>query len=218
MSIYHPIYRQPGFTLLELLIAITVFSIISTITYSGLKVVLDTEEQTRGHLERLSQLQIGMSLLQRDIEQAVKREIRDEFGDSQPAMYSGSFTDILLEFTRGGYPNPMALQRSGLQRVGYLLEEETLYRLTWPTLDRAQETEPRRNRLIDNIKSMELVFFDQQMRPHSEWPIKNQETDNNPQNPLPKAIELTLELEKMGNIRRLFRVAEGPAVAPDNDG
>ena len=171
-----------------------------------------------GHLERLSQLQIGMSLLQRDIEQAVKREIRDEFGDSQPAMYSGSFTDILLEFTRGGYPNPMALQRSGLQRVGYLLEEETLYRLTWPTLDRAQETEPRRSRLIDNIKSMELVFFDQQMRPHSEWPIKNQETDNNPQNPLPKAIELTLELEKMGNIRRLFRVAEGPAVAPDNDG
>lgn len=218
MSISHPINRQPGFTLLELLIAITVFSIISTITYSGLKVVLDTEEQTRGHLERLAQLQIGMSLLQRDIEQAVEREIRDEFGDNQPAMYSGSFTGILLEFTRSGYPNPMDLQRSGLQRVGYLLEDETLYRISWPSLDRAQETEPGRSSLIDNIKAMELVFFDQQMKPHSEWPMANQDTDNNPQHPLPKAIELTLELEKMGNIRRLFRVAEGPIVNPDSGG
>ena len=81
---------QMGFTLMELLIAITVFAILSTITYSGLKTVLDTEQQTSQHMELLSQVQIALNLIQRDIEQAVSREVRDEFGDSLPSMRSGA--------------------------------------------------------------------------------------------------------------------------------
>lgn len=208
--------RQQGFTLLELLIAITVFSILSTITYSGLKAVLDTEERTRDHIHRLSQLQIGLNLMQRDIEQAVVREIRDEFGDSLPAMQSGGISSMLLEFTRNGYPNPMNLRRSGLQRVAYQLEDDALYRITWPSLDRAQDTSPRRSRLFANIQNIELIYYDQQMKRQQTWPAVTTGGDN-PQYPLPKAIELTLEFESMGNIRRLFRVAEAPAASPDSD-
>lgn len=200
--------NQTGFTLLELLIAITIFSILSTITYSGLKIVLDTEQQTRKHIDRLSQLQIGLNLIQRDVEQAVAREVRDEFGDSLPAMRSGGLSGMLLEFTHGGYPNPMELKRSGLQRVAYQLEDHSLYRLTWPTLDRAQQTSPRKSILLEKIKSAEINYYDQQMKPHTEWPASSEGNNQTPQHPLPKAIELSLELERMGLIRRLFRVAE----------
>ncbi|MEN8165853.1 MAG: type II secretion system minor pseudopilin GspJ [Pseudomonadota bacterium] len=208
--------RHQGFTLLELLIAITVFSILSTITYSGLKAVLDTEERTRDHIHRLSQLQIGLNLMQRDIEQAVTREIRDEFGDSLPAIRSGGISSTLLELTRNGYPNPMNLQRSGLQRVAYQLEEDALYRITWPSLDRAQDSSPRRSRLFADIQNVELIYYDQQMKRQQTWPAVSTEGDN-PQYPLPKAIELTLEFEGMGKIRRLFRVAEAPATSQDGD-
>ncbi len=199
---------QMGFTLLELLIAITVFSILSTITYSGLKTVLDTERHTRNHLERLAQTQIGLNIAQRDIEQAVARQIRDEFGDTLPAMRSGNLTGMLLEFTHGGYSNPMEVKRSGLQRVAYQLEDNTFYRLTWPSLDRAQDTTPSKIILFEKVNSAEINYYDQQMKPHTEWPATTDGNDQNPPYPLPKAIEVILELETVGRIRRLFRVAE----------
>jgi general secretion pathway protein J len=199
---------QTGFTLLELLIAITIFSILSTVTYTGLKTVLDTEQQTRVLLENLANIQIGLHLLQRDIEQAVNREVRDEFGDALPPMRSGGMTGPLLEFTHGGYPNPMEVKRSSLQRVAYQLEEDRLYRLTWPALDRAQETMPAKTSLLSKIKSVQINYYDQQMKPHAQWPEEVQEASEASQYPLPKAVEVSLEIEGVGSIRRLFRVAE----------
>ncbi|MEJ2589951.1 MAG: type II secretion system minor pseudopilin GspJ [Candidatus Thiodiazotropha sp.] len=196
-----------GFTLLELLIAITIFAVIASFVYAGLKVVLDTKKQTDEYLDRLTHLQLGLNLMQRDIEQTVDRPVRDEFGDPQAALRSGGQSTLLLELTRGGYANPMKLPRSSLQRVGYQLEDETLYRVTWPALDRAQNTEPHRQRLFGGIKGIEIVYYDQAMAKKTEWPAQKtgaQQTVT----ALPKAIEVDLELDKWGNVRRLFPVAQ----------
>jgi len=199
---------ESGFTLLELLIAITIFSIIVSFVYAGLNAVLDSKQRTDKHLAWLAQLQLGMNLMQRDIEESVERPIRNEYGDSQAAMTSDGFSGLLLELTRGGYANPMKLPRSDLQRVGYQLEEEKLYRLTWPTLDRAQNSEPRRQLLFDGVKEFDLVFFDQAMERHTRWPPQATAGKDKVTTPLPKGIEATLELDKWGKLRRLFSVSE----------
>jgi general secretion pathway protein J len=198
--------RHRGFTLLELLLAITIFSIIATFAYAGLKVVLDTKQQTDEHLERLSKMQLGMHLLQLDIEQAVDRPIRNEYGDTEPALRSGGQSEMLLELTRSGYANPMKLARSQLQRVGYLLEEETLYRVTWPVLDRAQDTEPRRQKLFTGIESLTLNLFDKDMKRQTSWPPLSSGVTSG--SGLPKGIEMEIETKTMGNLRRVFRVPE----------
>jgi len=201
---------------LELLIAITIFAILAAFAYTGLKVVLDTGAQTSRRIEYLGRLQIALNLMQRDIEQAVPRGIRDEFGDPQPALLSGSGPGILFEFTRQGRPNPLHLARSDLQRVGYQLSEDpavdgetrTLYRLSWPVLDRAQGSQPRRSTLVDGIKGIEVHYLDQRMKPQSTWPKPN---DSKPPGyALPKAMELIMDIEGLGKIRRLFRMAEAP--------
>lgn len=197
-----------GFTLLELLIAITIFAIIATFVYAGLNVVLDTKQQTEQHLERLSKLQLGLHLLQRDIEQAVNRPVRDQYGDSQSALKSGGLSELLLELTRGGYANPLKQSRSTLQRVGYQLEDDSLYRVIWPTLDRASESEPRRQRLFNEVESVEIVFYDQEMKKRNEWPYSQSGANSEPSPTLPKAVEIVIEFEKWGKIRRLFRVAQ----------
>ncbi|MCU7810956.1 MAG: type II secretion system minor pseudopilin GspJ [Candidatus Thiodiazotropha sp. (ex Notomyrtea botanica)] len=203
-----------GFTLLELMIAIIIFAIIATFVYAGLDVVLDTKHQTDEHLDRLSKLQLGLHLLQRDIEQSVNRPIRNEYGDSQPALQSGGLSDLLLELTRGGYANPMKLTRSHLQRVAYQLEDEALYRITWPTLDRAQDSKPRRQKLFDQIKSIELVYYDQAMKKQTTWPVQNTGNQSTQTPALPKAIEVIIELDKWGKLRRLFRVAQTMQAQP----
>ncbi|MEW8586507.1 MAG: type II secretion system minor pseudopilin GspJ, partial [Candidatus Thiodiazotropha sp.] len=196
-----------GFTLLELLIAITIFAILATFVYAGLKVILDTEHQTSLYSQRISKLQLGLNLMQRDIEQVVGRPVRDEYGDQQPALKSGGLSGTLLELTRGGFSNPMQLSRSNLQRVGYSLEENTLYRLTWPSLDRSRESEPHRQILVTEITSLGLVFYDEKLQQKREWPPRT--TGNEELDPaaLPVSIELKMELKDWGVIRRLFRAA-----------
>jgi general secretion pathway protein J len=202
--------HSQGFTLLELLIAITIFAIIATFVYAGLDVVLDTKQQTEQHLNRLSKLQLGLHLMQMDIEQSVDRPIRDQYGDQQPALKSDNLTELMLELTRGGYANPLKQSRSTLQRVAYQLEDESLYRVIWPTLDRASESEPRRQRLFDQVKGVELTFYDQDMKKHDEWPVSQSGSNSTPSSSLPKAVEIVIELDKWGKIRRLFRVAQSP--------
>ncbi len=143
----------------------------------------------------------------------MNRAIRNEFGDSLDTMIGDERSDMFLEFTRGGYPNPMQLQRSNLQRVAYQLEDGVLYRNTWQTLDRPPDSTSKRVRLLDKITSIKIIYFDQQMKPANEWPPSNQNGEDTTPNPLPRAIEFTLEIEKMGRIRRLFRVVEIPAIA-----
>ncbi len=195
---------QHGFTLLELLIAISIFAIIATFVYSGLKVVLDTEQQTRLYSNRMTRLQLGLNLIQRDIIQAVNRPIRDQNGDTQPALASGGFSGFLLELTRQGYANPMKLHRSNLQRVGYQLEEETLYRVTWPVLDRAQDTEPNRFKLFDQINTLEITYYDKELNKQDRWPPEISGVDADKPPNLPVAIEINMELKDWGNIRRIF--------------
>jgi general secretion pathway protein J len=195
-----------GFTLLELLLAITIFAIISTFMYAGLKVVLDTEQHTTRYNQRITKLQLGFNLIQRDIIQLTDRKIRDQHGDHQAALYSGGLSGVLLELTRGGHANPMNLPRSNLQRIGYQLEEETLYRYTWRVLDRAQDSEPNKFKIIEGITSLEMIYYDKDLNKLNQWPpeIRGSEPDEEP--PLPVAIEINLELEDMGEIRRIFPV------------
>ena len=114
-----------GFTLLELLVAISIFGLLSVIAYSGLNSVLNTRQVLDEHMERLAEIQRTNLFLTADLRQIVKRDIRDEYGDLQKPLISNELnsdiTSRLIELTRSGYPNPLGVTRSNLQRVAYRL-------------------------------------------------------------------------------------------------
>lgn len=201
-----PTHRVPalatgrGFTLLELLVAMTVFSVMSVLAYGGLRSVLDASEASELRAERLAQLQVAFSILGRDVEQAIGRAIRDEYGDTQPPVQAGVLADgMLLELSRAGWRNPARAARSTLQRVAYRLEEETLYRYQWLVLDRAQNSAPAEAELLTGVKDVRLRFLDETLQWHSQWPPLNRTEV------MPKAMEVVLELDEWGEITRLFR-------------
>ncbi|UCE89614.1 MAG: type II secretion system minor pseudopilin GspJ, partial [Pseudomonadota bacterium] len=95
--------RQVGFTLLELLVALAVFAVMSAMAYGGLSSVLNMREQTDAAAQRLASVQRAFLRIERDLEQSVTRGVRDAFGSMQLALEAAEDGDNgRLEFTRIG--------------------------------------------------------------------------------------------------------------------
>ncbi len=193
-----------GFTLLELLVALAIFGLVAVMAYGGLGTVLEQRAATDESAQRLSALQKTYLVMQRDIEQAVARAIRDEFGDEQAPL-----TGVpSLQLTRGGWSNPAGRPRSSLQRVGYNLEDQQLIRYTWPILDRAQDSEPLKQALADSIISMEVRYLDTANNWRDTWPDLEPRGGMPPASGLPVAVEIMLEHERYGNLTWLFQLPQ----------
>ncbi len=199
--------RQSGFTLLEVVVAVAIFAVMYTIAASGLSSALKSREVVEAQAERLAEVQKGITILARDIEQAVNRPIRDAYADEQPAMSGGSIGSQVLEFTRGGLRNPANYHRSHLQRVGYTLQEGELWRLTWARVDRGLEAEPKYARLLTEVEGVELRFLGRDNQWLDNWPPPPPSNPEDKQEALPRAVEINIQLKDWGTIRRLLRVA-----------
>lgn len=202
--------KQQGFTLLELLIASIIFALMAIMAYGGLANVMDNSEASKLALHRLKQLQQTVSVLNRDFSQLVSRPIRDEYGNQLPPLAAGSNIDYLVEFTRGGRSSPPALARSSLVRVAYRLDEDKLVRLHWPQLDRSPNMEAKQTVLIDDIESISIRYLAQNKEWQQQWPPLNAAEpaiDGQPAAPeRPDAIEIVLQLNDWGDIRRLYPI------------
>jgi len=184
-------------------VALAIFSLLAVMSYNGLKTVLNQQAATEIQADALAEMQKVYLLVQRDIEQVMPRPVRDEYGDEQPALAGGDE----LQLTRGGWSNPAGRLRSSLQRVGYAYEDRQLVRYSWTVLDRAQDSEPRRQVLLDDIEEMTIRYL-----------AGNNEWDESWPNPLssggapaaaaglPKAVEITLDHERFGPLVWLFRL------------
>lgn len=196
-----------GFTLLELLVALSIFALLSAMAYGGLNAVMRSQQVTTEQAERLAQLQKAFFWLGRDITQASTRKIRDEFGDEQAAMVGISIGERRLELSRNGWRNPVGRKRSNLMRVAWGVRDETLVRLHWNVLDRAQDSKPLETEMLDDVEELELRFLDDKQKWHDVWPAISRGEESKVA--LPLAVEVILETGREGRIRRVFEVAGG---------
>lgn len=193
-----------GFTLLELLIAIAVFAVMSAMAYGGLNSVILNTTHSKIALERIHAVQHALFVMGRDLTQIVPRDIRDEFGNVQPYLSTNNNTDYLLEFTRGGHRNPAKLKRSNMLRIAYKYEDNKLNRFFWPQLDRVQGMDPYEKILLDDVTQIQLKYLDETGNWQSQWPPASNTGATT--SPRPVAIELRIELKDWGEITRIFRV------------
>lgn len=190
-----------GFTLLELLVAFAIFAVFAVMAYGGLSAVLDSRTAVERQAARLAQLQWAFLAIGRDLEQTSTRGVRDTLGAPLNALQGGAGSMPLLEFTRDGYQNPTGLRRSTLQRVGYQVKDDKLIRLHWRELDRSQDAQPVSVTLLDKVTQVQLRFLDDQLQWHDSWPPPDTKVGAAG---LPRAVEMTVDLQDLGRIMRLF--------------
>ena len=170
--------------------------------------MLVQQSYTEQAADRLGELQKMYLVMQRDIEQIVPRIVRDEFGDAQQPLIGGD----TLRLTRGGWRNPAGRQRSTLQRIGYAYEEQQLVRYTWSVLDRAQDSEPLKQPLIEDVERLQLRYLESNDVWKEQWPDAADLVDNEVAEgllglpALPKAVEVTIEHKMYGTLVWLFQL------------
>ena len=209
-----------GLTLIELLLALAIFSILASLAYGGLNSVLNTREAVTAQSKRLADVQRSFVRLARDLGQVAPRAIRDIHGDVQPAIHSGIDTynyvrqdfdtgedteytaNVLIEFTVAGKRLLPNQRRSTLQRVAYAVNDKELLRLNWSVLDRAQDSQPYVTVILSDIEDVAFRYLGSDGEWHDEW--SNSDTVILE---LPVAVEVSFKVEQWGELRRVFLVS-----------
>ncbi len=187
-----------GFTLVEILIAMAIFTVISVITYTTLTSAINVSNHTSDVAKRLADIQRVLMLMERDLIQMAPRPVIDEYGEEQPAFLITDLSTEGFEFTRGGYQNPARLNRSLLKRVAYEIRNEELYRRTWEVLDRATQTEPEfEESLMKGVTRFEITAYDDKWV--EKWPPERSDTQQEAgPDLLPRAVRIFMEVEDYG--------------------
>jgi general secretion pathway protein J len=203
--------KSAGFTLLEVLIAVAIFSVISLSSFTLFDTVLNADEKSQNRSQRQNELQRAFILIERDFLQIARRSIRlNGEAPLKEFIYTDSSSFVsdsqTLGFVRNGWTNPgLLLPRSDVQSVAYQLTDSTLERLHYNFVDAVVGEEPKRRPLITGVIELSFEFFD-----GKKWQKKLASES------IPLAIAIELELEDYGIIRRQFLVA-GDINGPKED-
>ena len=126
---------ETGFTLVEMLVALTIFALLAAAGVGLLRSSVDTQNAVAGRLTELGGMGRLHALLSSDAAQAVDRPTRAPDG-VRPAFVG---TADGMTFVRGGWTNVDDAPRSELQRVRWSMDQQSLVRTAFASLDGADE-------------------------------------------------------------------------------
>ena len=199
--------RTGGFTLLELLVAMAIFAILGTLALTGYTELQQQAEYAEQRLARTREVQRAVQLISQDLGQIEPRPVRQPLGEGWlPALVAGDSADSKIEFTKAGWSNTAGLERPTLQRVAYRINQDGLWRDHWPVLDRTLAQEPVQLKLLGSVRNVRFRFMNSSREWVERWPTTDGTTDGAARE-RPVAVEVTLELEDWGEIRRIVEVA-----------
>lgn len=193
-------YRQQGFTLIEMMLAIAIFALLSLMASQLLRSILQNNQLVQTKANDMAKTQLALGLMERDISQATLRPSADEARPNLADFIVIKGSSDELELVQRHWANPGArLARSSLERVRYRFKGGQLQRLSYPNPD-APLSEARIVPLLSGVEHFQLRF----------WQAGSWQERWNASAVLPPAIEVTLVLSKVGNLRRIILLSPEP--------
>ncbi len=192
---------ETGFTLVEMMVALLIFSLLSVAGVALLRSAVNSDEVTSAKLGDMAEMQRFVSLIEADLNQAVPRSFRSDSGTRTASFSAGSNSQngTLMTFTSGGQSNINDKPRSNLQRIEYRILEGRLERLYYEMTDGGEASQPAI--LLENLQNIDVRFRNKRGIWSDRWEFERL-TD------LPRAVEL--KFEQAGRLHRhVFLVGTG---------
>jgi len=196
-----------GFTLIEVLVAMAIFGVMTTLAYMSLGQTFASADILTKRMDRLQSIQRTIRYLSNDLAAASPRPVRSDTGDTyMPAFMVSAANDFALAVTHGGWPNPAGLPRSTQQRSVYLLEDGKLFRVYYTVLDSTYSNNAISTEILDGVESLEFRLIQDNSEVTNQWPPAGAQGAG-ADRLRPRAVEIILTLESEGEIRRIIEVA-----------
>jgi general secretion pathway protein J len=193
--------KYRGFTLLEIMVAVAIFSFIAVLAMPALTDLMKKRDAISKSNQQISALQFAISYLERDWSQVSTRNIRDRYGSNENNIV---IEDNSVKFTRSGHSNLLSVMRSNLQRVEYLVEDNNLVRKHWRSLDQGVGEEPVVQILLEQINQFEVGLKTADEKLIDTWPNELSERTG-----APIAFSFVINLRGLGEIERILEIPNG---------
>jgi len=196
-----PSNSQSGFTLVELMVSLLIFSFLAAAGVGLLAFSVRAQQAGAEKLADIARLNQLGSALSADLAQVRARPTRNEAGDPVPLFFgaSGSGTTPMLRLTRAGWTNVDEAPRPSEQKVEYRLDNGSLVRVAYPMLDGAAPGPVAA--ILDHVASIKLRY-----RYEGAW---SDQWNPAPDRPLPDAVEMTIARTDGTSFREMFLVGTG---------
>jgi general secretion pathway protein J len=222
--------RSGGFTLLEVMIALVISTLIAVMAFESLNAADSGATRTNEVLDEINGLDRAWQIIAADLRHVIPPAAADKNAifEADSLRMSGKDADqMVMLFKRRGWVNFSNLPRSDLQIVGYRVEDGKLWRDFLPerNLDLSDidmEDDSFHQLLLEDVEDLQIRLLHQGAisskgksvlddRKFSDdwlqkWPENTQQGAS--AQDLPLAIEITLQLKGVGSIARLFAMPE----------
>ena len=192
--------RVPSaYTLLEMLLAIAIFSVISLMGWQMFSGIIQARDMVTTRNQAMAELNHALTILDQDFRQVADRTTRVESEVNAHSLFSDSemfeTDDEAISLVRYGWQNnAQRLPRSSMQRVFYRLKDHRLERQFHYVLDPVNiNQEPQTQTLLSDVESLKFRFF-----------AAGQWHDDLPTGEFPEGITIEFERQGIGTIERRY--------------
>jgi len=185
-----------GFTLIEIMTALLVLSLLALMSYRGLGAVLDAREHVKQETDKWRHVAAFFGRFERDVELAAPRPVRIA-GGVAPAWLGtpDTSTEPRLQFSRFASTAGVDTAR----RIGYRLNDKQEIELwLWPGLDLAPEALPARYPVLAGVKTFDVQYLNSALVWVNAWPTSAGDQL------MPRAVRLRIVLASNEEIVRVF--------------
>lgn len=191
---------QRGFTLIEMLVALSLFAAIAAIGVGLLRSSVDTQDAVQTRLKAMGGVNRLRAVMANDLAQAVQRSTRGSAGEAVPA-FVGSPNGFA--FVHGGAAALDGSPRPAIERVAYALVGSEWRRATQPMLDGTALNAG--DRLLGEVAAVAVRYRDDTGNWSESW-------NSEPGDRLPRAVEVRVSRSGREALTMLFLTA--PTLPP----